>query len=43
MTNHNYPLPRNLGEYYRQLRQLTKPMGFKSLLEFETELNRLSK
>ena len=43
MTNHKYPLPGNLGEYYQQLRQLTKPMGFKSLLEFETELNSLSK
>ena len=43
MTNHKYLLPRNLGEYYQQLHQLTKPIGFKSILEFEMELNRLSK
>ena len=43
MTTHKYRLPRNLGEYYQQLRQLTKPIGFKSILEFEMELNRLSK
>lgn len=35
--------PKNLGEYYTQLRQLKKPIGFKSLLEFETELNKLPK
>lgn len=43
MTTHNYQLPRNLGEYYNQLHKLTKPIGFKSILEFEMELNRLSK
>lgn len=35
--------PKNLGEYYKQLRQLKKPIGFKSLLEFKIELDKLPK
>ena len=41
MTNSVDSFPKNLGEYYTQLRQLKKPIGFKSLLEFKTELDKL--
>jgi hypothetical protein len=41
MTNPIDIFPKNLGEYYKQLRQLKKPIGFKSLLEFKTELDKL--
>lgn len=43
MTNSRDIFPKNLGEYYTQLRQLKKPIGFKSLLEFKTEVDRISK
>ena len=43
MTNQMDIFPKNLGEYYKQLRQLKKPIGFKSLLEFKIKLNRLPK
>ncbi len=43
MTNQMDIFPKNLGEYYTQLHQLKKPIGFKSLLEFKIELNKLPK
>lgn len=43
MTNLVDTLPKNLGEYYLKINQLKKPIGFKSLLEFKTEVDRISK
>lgn len=43
MTNQMDIFPKNLGEYYTQLHQLKKPIGFKSLLEFKTKLDKLPK